>query len=629
MFVLDTETYLIGPGLLAPPLVCLQVAQDDGPVRVFVMGVDEVRNVVEGILRSDELIVGHNIAFDLLVIGRQYPDLMPLIFDAYANDRITDTMVREKLKLIANGRFFQLRGKGFSLATLAARYGDKKDANDPWRLRYSELWGIPFTAWPEAARQYAAHDVESTRHVFLKQGKSPISPDEYRQARAAWTMHLIGAAGVRTDYEQIKAFEKSERELYEKDKAVLIEKGLVRPGGRRNLQAARDRMDEVCKAKNIKTPTTKKGYTSLDEDACEATGDEILMAYQRYGSRKNLLTRIQALYAGVDAPINPSFDSLMETGRTSCRKPSKGSPVNGYQIQNMRRAVGERECFVPAKGNVFLASDYDTLELCTLSQVCLWMLGESELAKVLIAGGDPHLALGAELLDIPYDEALAIYKDLNHPRRKEVKEARQISKVANFGFPGGMAAGTFCDYARGYGIEISSVFAESLQDRWFGRWREMGGYFDRIRNDLPWREVVRDGKDYKLTTITQWASKRVRADVLYTVACNSFFQGLAADLAKAAGFALVMACEIGELRGWKVWNFIHDEYILEGPEEDAARAAQVVERIMCEEGQKWCPDVPIKASPALMRRWRKEAEPVFDASGTLIPWEDRPDAAGA
>jgi len=34
------------------------------------------------------------------------------------------------------------------------------------------------------------------------------------------------------------------------------------------------------------------------------------------------------------------------------------------------------------------------------------------------------------------------------------------------------------------------------------------------------------------------------------------------------------------------------------------------------------PDVPIKASPALMRRWRKKAKPVY-RNGVLIPWEDR------
>ena len=32
----------------------------------------------------------------------------------------------------------------------------------------------------------------------------------------------------------------------------------------------------------------------------------------------------------------------------------------------------------------------------------------------------------------------------------------------------------------------------------------------------------------------------------------------------------------------------------------------------------------IRAEPALMRRWTKNAEPVFDRDGNLIPWEDAP-----
>lgn len=642
MIALDTETYLIAPGQLAPPLVCLQIAQDDGPVRVFVAGVDPVRDVAEGALRSGERIVGQNIAYDLLVLARQYPDLMPLVFQAYIEDRITDTQVREKLKRISRGEYFRLRGNGWSLGTLAKRYGFKKDSDDPWRLRYSELWGIPYEEWPADAQRYAVHDVEATRDVYWAQrylkSKAYVErwdkpmldgrllrtedcfPDEFRQARAEWMLHLISDSGVYTDLDQIKSFEESERALYEKDKAALIEAGLVRDGGTRNLLAARDKMVEVCKALGVKPRLTKKGHIALDEDSCLLSGDETLQAYQRYGSRKNLLTRIQALYLGVNSPINPSFDSLMETGRTSCRKARLDGSTYTYQVQNMRRAAGERECFIPRDGNVFIACDYDTLELRTLAQCCLYAVGQSELARVLNKGEDPHLALAAEVLGLPYDEALAIYENPAHSRFEEVDDARQICKIANFGYPGGMAARTFMDYARGYGMKITPQQAESLRANWFGRWREMSLYFRWIRN-MRWKPS-KTGKDK--TTIVQFTSKRVRGDVPYTAACNSFFQGLAADLAKAAGFALVMACEIGELQGWRVWNFVHDEYILEGPEEDADRAAKIVSRIMNEEGQKWVPDVPITSEPCIMRRWSKKAKPVY-VDGKLIPWEDRPD----
>ena len=43
--------------------------------------------------------------------------------------------------------------------------------------------------------------------------------------------------------------------------------------------------------------------------------------------------------------------------------------------------------------------------------------------------------------------------------------------------------------------------------------------------------------------------------------------------------------------------------------------------IMVKEMQKYTPDVPIKAEPALMRRWYKDAEPLYDQEGKLLIWE--------
>jgi DNA polymerase I-like protein with 3'-5' exonuclease and polymerase domains len=182
-----------------------------------------------------------------------------------------------------------------------------------------------------------------------------------------------------------------------------------------------------------------------------------------------------------------------------------------------------------------------------------------------------------------------------------------------------MGAQSFRGYARGYGVQITEEKAEELLDGWHSAWPEMADYFGWI-NELEWRDGQRKDRAVRVTDVTQLYSKRHRANITYTTACNSLFQGLAADAAKQAAFALVEACELGELQGWKVWNFIHDEFILEGPEEDCDRAAKVVQRIMVEQAQKWVPDVPIHASPAAMYRWSKKAKPVYE-NGKLVPWK--------
>ena len=37
--------------------------------------------------------------------------------------------------------------------------------------------------------------------------------------------------------------------------------------------------------------------------------------------------------------------------------------------------------------------------------------------------------------------------------------------------------------------------------------------------------------------------------------------------------------------------------------------------------QEYIPDVPVEAEPALMRRWHKDAAPVYDTAGKLLVWE--------
>jgi hypothetical protein len=281
-------------------------------------------------------------------------------------------------------------------------------------------------------------------------------------------------------------------------------------------------------------------------------------------------------------------------------------------LQNPRRQIGVRECFVPRPGFVYAACDYDKAELHTLSQVCLKILGYSRLAERLNQGFDPHLDMGAQMLGITYEEAKA-RKAEGDP---EVKDARQSAKVANFGFPGGMGIKGFREYARtGYGVELSENQAKQLRENYLATWPEMNDYF-------AWVKALCG--DAGVCTIKHLFSGRVRGLITYTVACNSFFQGLAADGAKAALFEVARrqySDPTSYLFGSRTVNFIHDELLVEVPEHIAHEAATELQTAMIEAFNPWVPDVPVRAGVSLMRRWSKNAEPVW-VDGRLVPWED-------
>ena len=602
MIFIDTETDLIRPGVLAPSLVCVQICDEHTPGRVAVVGVDRVEALCRAVLEDNigGRICGHNVAYDLLVIGRAFPNLMPAVFRALDEGRVSDTMIREKLIRIADGTLHTTRS--FSLAAVAAVYGLQKKADDPWRLRYSELRGKNFDAWPLSARDYAVHDVEVTRDVYLAQGAT--LPDEARQVRAAFALHCVGASGIYTDQDAVDAFVGVILDEMVESEATLRVHGLLRADGTRDTKRAAARMLDL----NPMADRTPAGGVRLDEEACLVSGDDVLIAYQKQGAKKTLVGRLEALRHPL---INPSFDSLVASGRTSCRNES--TVVHAYQVQNVRRDAGERECFVGAPGECIIACDYSVFELCCLAQVCLDLFGHSALADALNRGIDPHLLLAAKMLKIDYGQAV------KNKKISTVKNARQVAKAANFGYPGGLGAKGFMKFAEGYGLALSEREAVYLRCNWFATWPEMSNYFDWV-STRDYVMLQRGGYSVDTTSITQLRSDRVRGGCSFTAACNTLFQGLAADAAKAACYAVVRACEDGRLDWWKVWNFIHDEILIRGPVDDCGRAARILEEIMVREASAWLPDVRVKAEATAMDRWSKSAERTLDAAGNVVPY---------
>jgi len=222
------------------------------------------------------------------------------------------------------------------------------------------------------------------------------------------------------------------------------------------------------------------------------------------------------------------------------------------------------------------------------------------------------LQLGARLKEWDLEKAKEAYADEMHPEHHTIKDARQFAKIANFGFPGGLAAETFVQYCANYGKYIDAVGARELRKAWLEEWEETKKYFADIKELLRFTSAI-----------VQTKSGRIRGDVNYTAACNSFFQGLAADGIKYAAWELSKKCYSQErpFRGVYPWVLIHDEIIVEGPEKTAHLWGPAMADIMVRTMSTYVPDVPIEAEPALMRRWHKDANPVYDESGKLLVWE--------
>jgi DNA polymerase-1 len=637
----DTETALFREGCMAPPLTCVSYCTEAEEPQLL-----SWRDAPDWFIehaRAGDVFVGHNVAYDFAVLAAEFPRLVPEIFRVYEQDQVTDTMLRQFLLDNATGRlggeFRQVQRKDkagkvktlevwfpirYSLDDTLFRASGKRLDKDTFRLKYGSLRNVPLEEWEEGARTYPREDARATRTVcqwqdglssqiqgcYLSWRKGHIQDpqplaDEFRQARAAWWIQLMSVWGIRTDADRVRSLSISVNLERKNILKQLQSTGLVRADGTRDIKKAAERMVKVMGSEE-RCKRTDSGGIKLDEEACKDSEDPVLISYAEYTSLGTVLNKdIPALLRGEVTPIHSYFRSFVASGRTSSSSPN---------LQNIRRLPGIRECFVPRPGMVFLDADYDGLELRTLAQVCMTLLGKSKLAELLNSGADPHLEVAAKVLKIDYHDAQA------RKKQPDVAQARQLGKVANFGFPGGLGFKTLVQFAKGYGATLTEDEARILKQDWLRAFPEMKDYFEMIAGHVGESGL----QDDDLANVEQVFSKRLRGGATYTAACNSYFQGLGADATKAAGFLLAKECYVkrdSPLFGCRVVNYIHDQFIVECVPERAHEAAMRLARVMEEGAAPFLPDVPPKVSePVVCKFWSKNAQQVFDEEGRLVPW---------
>jgi len=631
----DTETWRFCPGLQAPRLVC--VSMSDGQDDNLTDADDGTAALHDLCYDPDKMLVGHNVAFDAIVTMAHDPDRMkPAVFNAYREGRVSCTLVREKLIRLAHGETTVhatpqgLQRTDFKLSTLVKRYvgsdiTSTKKGPDAWRTRYAELDGVPIEQWPQAAVDYAIDDARLTLAVWKAQqahedapAGAVIDPDtgmvinELDQVRAHLALMLMTTWGLRTDPGPVAALKAALTKEVEAADAQLIAIGLKKVDKKgkvsRNMKAIKDMVSEAFGGH---PPLTDKGGVSTSKETLDKCDPDkypgLALLAEITGSVKVLNDFVPNLESGTLHPTNPQYDILKETGRTSSYN---------FNVQQLPRKGGVRECFIPRPGYVYAAIDYDTLELRALAQTCLDLFGWSRMAEALQAGIDPHLDFAADILDIDYETA-QVWRlgDAGPEKKKLIGETRQMAKAANFGYPGGLGDENFMKFAWvTYGVRIAPDKAKGLKRAWFEKYPEMRLYFKHVNSMLG-------GKD-KCPVILE-RSGLIRGEASYCAACNMFFQGLAAVGAKRALWLVADACYAqpdSPAYGARPVAFIHDEILVEIPEDVAGPAALEIARLMSRGMADYIPDIPITCEPALMSRWYKNAEPAYDEQGNLILW---------
>jgi len=552
---IDTETYKIKPGLLIPPLVCVTFAEQCRPN--MILNHYEGADRVEYLLNFGDSFVGHNVAYDMAVLGKERPLMQLAIWQAYDNGRIYDTKLYAQLEAIAQDT---LKTSKFHLIDLLGDDAHKGDREtDQYWARFEDegLREVPISQWDHKLVEIAIKDAEGALKIHLKQQEKPIK-DQLVQGRAAYALHLMSARGMRTDPTKVQQLSIRWHSELKRLQEQLIASGLFHKTGTkaepiwsRDLAAVRARLNR----KGVKR--TKKGSIATNRVTLSESSDPDLQRLAEYSKVEKLIsTYLPVLERGTREDLNVRY-GIVESGRTCASNPN---------IQNMPRSGGIRECF-KARG-VFVDADYATIELRCVAQIMLTWFRKSALAKAFQDGRDPHMEV-------------AMY--LGGPQH------RQLGKIANYGIFVGMGARTFVRHAKESGVDLTIRQAREVIDAAFKTWPELSMYLQRAEYGAAVDGYVKHFK-----------SGRIRGNVTSrTVWANSQFQGLAADGAKAALYEV-------EKAGLEPVAFHHDAILLDSPpdeaEDRASKLTQIMESIM----QRYLPDVPVKAEAKILGEyWSK------------------------
>jgi DNA polymerase family A len=476
-------------------------------------------------------------------------------------------------------------------------------------------------------------------------------------------------------------------DLFNRDRNGVIR--LTPKGGAPSLSQKRLRslLEAVAKAlaaeagRPVLIPRTAKGKVSLAAEDWEklAPFDSLVAAWIELGKTTKSLQFFRSLDG---ATVHPHYTTLVRTGRTSCSAPNiQNLPRKGgfreafvarkgylllivdYSYIELRTLAAEflarygssRLADVIREGldpHCFTAAMFEGMELADFLE-----LGRSDVAeererystlrqraKVLnfgIPGGLGPVSLVAYArstygVTLTLEQATEfrnrliheVYPELGTYLADDAMEslARNLGTSAEAcwrrfdrsGQRSGQIAGAVKKVVQGNpqradGTPYKPVFVK-------GVWE---GLIALNRNpDLTPLVASRQGSealrarlfDSAVTTLTG----RIRGRVRFTQAKNTPFQGLAADGAKLAIWDLMRA-------GYRVVAFIHDEVVIEIPEDaDHAAEARRVESIMNRAMEVVTGEVPVAVEYALSRRWSKQAKAVFDAEGRLLPYEIDP-----
>jgi DNA polymerase I len=301
---------------------------------------------------------------------------------------------------------------------------------------------------------------------------------------------------------------------------------------------------------------TKTGYStdaaSLERLRGQHPIIEALLRYREIEKLRSTYGEGLLSEVGPDGRIHATFNqTVARTGRLSSDRPNLHNiPVRSDEGRRFRRA------FVPAGGCVLLVAAYNPIEL----RVIAHLAEDPGLIEAFSAGEDIHTATASRIFGVePGNVTLA---------------QRSKAKMVSYGLAYGMEA-----YGLSQRLNIPVEEAREVLDSYFEAFPSVHAYMEQTVSEARRRGYTETlfGRRRHIPELLS-SNFRVR-QAGERQAMNAGIQGLAADIFKVA--LVRLDSRLGaEGLGSRLVLQVHDEVILEVPDDERERAASTVRDTM-------------------------------------------------
>lgn len=489
-------------------------------------------------------LAGQNLKFDLNVLRAAGVVIPPELvsFDSMIASYVLEPEARHGLDLLAAKH---LRHKNISFGEIC---GTGKEQ-------------IPFSHAPlDRAAEYAAEDA----HVaFLLQEELGRLVDVHPELKQVFTSIDLPLVSVLADmeWEGVAIDVGHLRNLSEEFSIELaqLEKKACELAGQDFNLASPKQLAKIL-FEDLKLPVVKKTKTgySTDMDVLEKLSRQHELPSLILQHRE--LSKLKGTYVDVlptlvhprSGRVHASFNqTVAATGRLSSSDPNlQNIPIRTDSGKRVRQA------FIASPGHCLLGADYSQVELRILAS----MSGDEALIRAFQEEQDIHSLTAAQIFAVKQGEVS--------------EQQRRQAKAINFGILYGKSAFSLSEE-----LGIARGEAADIIKRYFERYPTIRAFLDGLvasAKEKGYAETL-FGRRRRIEGID--SQNKMILGMAERMAVNSPIQGTAADLVKLAMAKLHGELRAGKLRSRLILQ-VHDELVLEVPDDEKPRAMSLVKSCM-------------------------------------------------